>query len=972
MKDHNVDDIDRVYADIDKALRKAFLDRTIESRQAAEPAFLSNDAKKNRKVINALREELYKADSFAISVAFITKEGLQLFKEVFFELQKRGVQGRILTTDYLCFTDPEALKDIRDHLPNIEVRMYKTASSHGEGFHTKGYLIRQGEVYKLIIGSSNMTASALSTNKEWNTKLVSTRKGQFGAEVLEEFESLWNEATPLGEYLSTYENIYGKQKEREKRQEGLPNQEETLRPNHMQIEFCQRLRKMIEDGNRKGLLISATGTGKTYASAFALRELRARRVLFLAHRTPLLGQAIRSYRRIMPLEATFGILTGDKSIVRNLPSVEEYRPGKEYDFLYSTCEMMAKECQRNSFSREAFDYIVIDEVHRAGSPTYRKIIEHFRPKFLLGMTATPERTEDESMIYRMFDHNIIFEIRLQDAIEYELLCPFHYYGITDLVGIDDHSYDPSRFPSLFSDQRVDFILQKSADYGYSGDRLRGLIFTSCKRDGKELEGQLRRRGFRARFLSGEDDSRTREETIRQLEETDGSRPCLDYIITVDIFNEGVDIPEANQIILLRPTVSTIVFVQQLGRGLRKWKGKDYVVILDFIGNYANNYMIPQAFASSGDKEAARMVVASGYLPGVSTIEFDEIARGRIFDSIRKANFDSLKGYRAEYLHLKNKLNRIPSLVDFLQYTDFDPVRIFLNQATSYPAFLRKINEKSFSDAELGYLETLTRALGKGLRLDEGNVMESLLQRKGFSDVEQELSLSSARRTALLHLFQDSYFPGQRGKFPIVDEDGKLTLEFRRLCQEREFRREVDDLLLFSRMRHERKYGRNYRETGFTLFERYSRDDVSQLLDLPKSHSSTLYGYQFLKESRTFPIFVNYLKEPGISDLIRYEDRFDGPQVFSWNSRHGEREDSKNMEALIHHQERGTKVYLFVRKSTKDRGERALHYFLGEMKVRDHHPFVRSGANYVHFTFELMDEVRQDIFDYLRSDIEGSR
>lgn len=969
MDDPKVDDIDRAYAEIDRALRKAFLDRTIESRQATEPAFLSNDPKKNRKVINALREELYRADSFAISVAFITKEGLQLFKEVFFELQRRGVRGRILTTDYLCFTDPEALRDLRDHFPNIEVRMYKTASSHAEGFHTKGYLIRQGEVYKLIIGSSNMTASALSTNKEWNTKLVSTRKGQLGAEVLEEFESLWGEATPLTEYLSTYVRIYEKQKrwEEERSEGGLP-QEEVLQPNHMQVEFCSRLSRMREEGCRKGLLISATGTGKTYASAFALREARAQRVLFLAHRTQLLGQAIRSYQRVMP-KATYGILTGDHSFARSIAGVEEYRPGRTFDFLFSTCEMMAKECEKKSFPGNAFDYVVIDEVHRAGSPTYQKIIDHFQPRFLLGMTATPERTEDESLIYRMFDHNIIFEIRLRDAIEYELLCPFHYYGITDLVGIDDHSYDPSRFNDLFPDERVDYILRKSRDYGYSGDRLRGLIFTSTKRDGKELEGQLRRRGCRVRFLSGEDDSRFREETIRQLEERDSNRPCLDYVITVDIFNEGVDIPEVNQIILLRPTVSTIVFVQQLGRGLRKWKGKDFVVILDFIGNYANNYMIPQAFSSSGDKEAARMVVTTGYLPGVSTIEFDEIARARIFESIRRANFDSLKGYRAEYLHLKNKLNRIPSLVDFLLYTDFDPVRIFLNQASSYPAFLRRIGEREFSDSELGYLETLTRALGKGLRLDEPRYLRALFQGKESSAIEAELSLSPRRGTAIRHLFEDAYFSGQKGQYPIVDESGKRTEAFRGHCTRKEFLREVDDLLLFSSMRHEKRYGKAYRETDFTLFERYSRDDVSQLFDLPKSRSSTLYGYQYLRESGTFPIFVNYVKDDDISDLIRYEDRFLDAKTFSWNSRHGEREGSKNMEALIHHQERGTKVYLFVRKSTKDKGESGLHYFLGEMKVRDHQPFVRNGANYVHFTFDLMDEVRQDILDYLRTDIE---
>lgn len=960
------EDIDLLYKELEEATQKSFIDDGRSAPFSLTTTLLSNDPDKNRKVIQGLLEELRSADAFAISVAFITRSGLQLFKETFQELARRNVRGRILTTDYLCFTEPEALRDIRDHMKNIEVRMYKTFDDRRAGFHTKGYLIRQGRIHKFVIGSSNMTAPALSTSKEWNTKLVTTGKGQFGKAVLEEFESLWQKATPLEDYLSTYESIYGRQKERERKERAVvPAERPALRPNAMQIQFCQNLKKLFDKGATKGLLISSTGTGKTYASAFGLRQLPPGRVLFLAHRKQLLVQALLSYRNVMDEHKTYALLSGEKTAPRGACPATVYENGKHYDFLFSTCEMMGKKEVLNAFQKKEFDYIVIDEVHRAGSMTYKRILDHFQPRFLLGMTATPERSDDETFLYNLFDHNVLFEIRLQDALDYDLLCPFHYYGITDVHEIDDKDYKLGDFNRLLSDDRIDWVLRQSEYYGYSGDRLRGLIFTSTVEDGRLLAQKLCEKGRKALFLSGANSVEERNDAICRLEETDRSKECLDFIVTCDIFNEGVDIPEVNQIILLRPTKSPIIFLQQLGRGLRKWQGKDFLVVLDFIGNYDSNYMIPKAFAPSGDKEEARMVVSTGYLPGCSTIEFDEIARQRIFSSLSHTNFDTLSNFKVEYQHLKNKLNRVPTLVDFLLYSDFDPVRIFREQKSrSYPEFLSRIGAIPAPDpTALSYLAVLTKAIGEGLRREDALFLRDLIRNEG-----EWHGTTVANETSLLSLLRNRFFAGSDGSFPLVKDLGSLDDGFRELLKTPSFRQGVDDVVEFSLLRNERLYSERYRGTGFTLFERYSRDDVSILFDLPKSHASTLYGYQYLKEAKAFPIFVNYVKGKDIAERTRYEDVFEDTRTLSWNSRHGEKEESKNMQALIHHRENGVRVFLFVRKSTKEKGEGKLHYFLGEMKVLNHNPFRRNGHDYVHFTFELMDEVRQDIFDYLKADI----
>lgn len=373
--------------------------------------------------------------------------------------------------------------------------------------------------------------------------------------------------------------------------------------------------------------MTRAGTRKTYASAFAMRELGFRKVLFLVHRNQIAKQAKKSYRKVFGSSVSMGMVTG------------QYQE-MDKDYIFATIQTISKEQTLHAFERTAFDAIIIDEAHHSSANSYKKVMEYFTPKLWLGMTATPDKRDDNlegRNIYEIFNHQIAYEIRLQDAMEEDLLCPFHYFGITDLEVIADEAKGAEEklenFRYLTSDERVANVMKQAEFFSYSGDRVKGLIFCSRIDEAKELSKKFNKRGWRTQVLSGNDSESARADAIERLA-ADAGENILDYIISVDIFSEGVDVPEINQVIMLRPTESPIVFIQQLGRGLRKAENKEYVVVLDFIGNYRNNFMIPIALSGdrSYNKDNIRRYVTEGgrVIPGASTIHFDEISRKRIF------------------------------------------------------------------------------------------------------------------------------------------------------------------------------------------------------------------------------------------------------------------------------------------------------------------------------------------------------
>ena len=961
------------YQNIQSGLSTAFLDKNISSNILYRPQFISNDYKNGRKVLSTIEDELLHCDSFLISVAFITMGGITPLLQTLRTLKDKGIKGKILTTDYLAFSDPKALDKLAT-FSNIELKMYLVPDSKN-GFHTKGYIFQSNEIYKILIGSSNMTNTALTTNREWNTKIVSTKSGEFVSEMLDEFEELWNHPNTysynafIGAYRVHYEE-YKKVKQKEEIK--LPSKQ--LIPNSMQQAFISSLRNIRNSNESKALLISATGTGKTYASAFALQDQNPKKALFLVHREQIAKQALQSYRNVFGDTKTFGLLSGNSK-------------DTNVDYLFATMQTMSKKEVYSSFAPDTFDTIIIDEAHRIGAKSYQEIMEYFKPKFWLGMSASPERTDDFD-VYAAFDHNIAYEIRLQQALEENLLCPFHYFGITDFL-TDGNETDFTDFNYLTSNQRVDYIIKQTNYYDYSGERVKGLMFCSSKKEAAALSERLNLRGYRTLALSGEDSQEKREDAIDRLV-SDTRSDYLQYILTVDIFNEGVDIPEINQVVLLRPTQSPIVFVQQLGRGLRKSQDKEYVVILDFIGNYKNNFMIP--IALSGDrfynKDNIRRYVMEGerIIPGSSTIHFDEISKKQIFASIDKLS--GIKTFIKEsYKNLKYKLNRTPLLMDFLSNHEVDPL-VILKEYKTYYKLLESIDassiEKPLNDKELTVLEYYSSIIANSRRPIEAELLNQIINLYTIEPFDLLNQINSKYNTQFNMNHLNSALSNITGNFiktsaekdkytllnsVILHNDDKLSIsnDFKNILTNTQFKEYIQDLIDVCIEKNKSLRNKKKDTFGFIMYEKYSRRDVCQLLNHIKDDASTMYGMKQLNKNTC--IFVTYHKADGINGAEyldgkpNYSDSFMDSQTFMWNSKIGNGPESKYMKEFTS----GETKRLFVKKSD---GEGTDFYYMGTFEIDNIKGTTKKNNKGVlqpicDVTLKMNESIREDIFDYLQ-------
>lgn len=977
----------------------AYINGSAASNSLYRPQFVSNNHKEGKKVLSSVEDELLKCDRFQISVAFITMSGITPLLQTLKELENKNIPGEILTTNYLNFSEPGALKKLND-LSNITLKMYDVEAAD-EGFHTKGYIFRKDEIYRIIIGSSNITSAALTSNREWNTKLISTEQGEMAKEIVAEFKELWNSPYALS-FDTFYENykeryqIIKHQREAAKLDEITSIEKYTLQPNSMQVGFITNLKKILAAGEKRALLISATGTGKTYASAFAMRELGFRRVLFLVHRGQLARQTRKSYEKVFANTVSMGLVGA---------GYHEY----EADYVFATVQTLNRDEHLLQYAKDAFDCIVLDEAHHVPADTYRKIMDHFTPKLWLGMTATPDKRDDNvegRNVYEIFNYQIAYEIRLQQAMEENLLCPFHYFGITDLSMIGDEEAARD-FNMLTSDERVRHIVNQADYYGYSGDKVKGLIFCSNIKETEELSAKFNQiinpatgKNFRTVALNGSASEQERQDAFERLamneDESSEDRQPLDYIFSVEILNEGVDIVEVNQVIMLRPTQSPIVFIQQLGRGLRKASGKEYVVILDFIGNYNNNFMIP--IALSGDrtynKDNIRRYVMEGgrVIPGASTVHFDEISRKRIFASVDNANFSDIKLIKENYNNLKNKLGRIPALRDFDDYGEMDVIRIFDNNSLgSYYKFLVKYEKEytiRLSEDEEKVIEFVSKKLASGKRIQELQLLKRILvYMRGiskiglFAGLENDLKsygkvMSKDQQENIIHVMTNE-FPAGSGKKTYAqcvfiekdDSDYKPAKSFAEMLANNDFYNILKELVDFGISRYKRDYSKTYGQTDLVLYQKYTYEDVCSLLNWEQNEVPlNIGGYKFDKKTKTFPVFINYDKAENISDTTRYEDHFvpgfrDRLIAISKSGRSMQSEDVQN---FLKAKERGIQVELFVRKNKDDKISKEF-YYLGHMTASGNakeFTMANTEKTAVEIEWILDVPVREDIYEYI--------
>ena len=636
-------------------------------------------------------------------------------------------------------------------------------------------------------------------------------------------------------------------------------------------------------------------------------------------------------------------------------------------------------------------------------------MDHFTPKLWLGMTATPDKRDDNvegRNVYEIFNYQIAYEIRLQQAMEENLLCPFHYFGITDLsmIGDDEAARD---FNMLTSDERVRHIVNQADYYGYSGDKVKGLIFCSNIKETEELSAKFNQiinpatgKNFRTVALNGSASEQERQDAFERLamneDESSEDRQPLDYIFSVEILNEGVDIVEVNQVIMLRPTQSPIVFIQQLGRGLRKASGKEYVVILDFIGNYNNNFMIP--IALSGDrtynKDNIRRYVMEGgrVIPGASTVHFDEISRKRIFASVDNANFSDIKLIKENYNNLKNKLGRIPALRDFDDYGEMDVIRIFDNNSLgSYYKFLVKYEKEytiRLSEDEEKVIEFVSKKLASGKRIQELQLLKRILvYTRGiskiglFAGLENDLKsygkvMSKDQQENIIHVMTNE-FPAGSGKKTYAqcvfiekdDSDYKPAKSFAEMLANNDFYNILKELVDFGISRYKRDYSKTYGQTDLVLYQKYTYEDVCRLLNWEQNEVPlNIGGYKFDKKTKTFPVFINYDKAENISDTTRYEDHFvpgfrDRLIAISKSGRSMQSEDVQN---FLKAKERGIQVELFVRKNKDDKISKEF-YYLGHMTASGNakeFTMANTEKTAVEIEWILDVPVREDIYEYI--------
>ena len=826
--------------------------------------------------LDKIKDNLRHCTSFDFSVSFIKKAGLVLLYKDIEAAVERGCKGRIITSTYQNFTDIESLKSfyaLMSRCSNFECHLdYENFHDSGYatlGYHSKGYLFQYDDHREMVIGSSNITRYALLKNIEWDVSVSDNYEAGVFDEAETEFEEKWDATEVLSsELINKYATKLHFAIERWDMDYDLSVAK--IKPNYMQKKALKELNRYRAVGVNRALTIASAGSGKTYLAAFDALNFNPKRLLYIVHEGSILRKSLETFQEVFGKNVTYGIYSGTSK-------------ESDADFVFATNITMCNTLEL--FSKSEFDYIIIDECHHATAETYKKIIGYFEPEFLLGLTATPERLDNQD-VFEMFDHNVPYELRLRDAIANDLVVPFKYYGIRDqLVDYGLSGNEERRMiAQMAKEDHCDFIANQIEKYRPQG-KLKCLAFCRNVTHARMMCEALGER-YRTAYLTGRNDI---GERVRAYNDLQNDTHELEILFTVDILNEGVDIPGVNMVLFLRPTESTTIFIQQLGRGLRKYMNKEYVTVLDFIGNsYKRSVQIAFALGSLSEnfvmeKRLMASLVKDNFMAlgltdyGVE-IHIDDLSKEEILEYIDKENFNAVKYLKQDYFNFKKYIGAefYPRHVDYINNDCAPDLIRFMSIKTqgkknySYYNFLRGIGEENlplFTNTQVDVANYMSGLLPL-VRLHEYHIIKCLLDgARSYDEVNVYLAekIPEYQRKELDHAL--TYLK-------VVKRDGNM-LSFSVTIDD-QFREYIEDLIEYGLTRYLIDNGN---ETGFKLWQNYRMDQVQ--LKLLKNPSNNQVGTYYYDDYVV--IFASLKKDLEDADKLNYKDKFLQADLFQWES-----------------------------------------------------------------------------------------
>lgn len=866
--------------------------------------------------LEKIRECLRHCTAFNFSVSFIKKAGLVLLLKDIEAAVERGAVGRIITSTYQNFTDIESLKAffaLQSRCDNFSCHLdhecFHDSGYMTVGYHSKGYLFEYNDHCEVIIGSSNITRYALLKNIEWDISVSEEKSSTVYSEALKEFNEKWEETHPLNiEIINLYANKLNFAIERWDMDYDINTA--AIKPNFMQRKALKELNRYRAVGTSRALVVAAAGSGKTYLAAFDALNFSPKRLLYIVHEGSILRKSLETFQDVFGNSVSYGIFSGESKEM-------------DADFVFSTNITMSKSLEL--YPKDYFDYIIVDECHHATAETYHKIISYFQPEFLLGLTATPERLDNKD-VFDLFDKNVPYELRLRDAIINDLVVPFKYYGIRDVLinyGLSK-SEERKMVAQLATAEHCDFITREIEKHRPEG-KLKAIAFCRNVTHARMMCEAMGER-YKTAYLTGKNDIGERIRAYNDLQSDDRE---LEILFTVDILNEGVDIPGVNMVMFLRPTESSTIFIQQLGRGLRKYDNKQYVTVLDFIGNsykrsvqiafalssLAENFVLEKRLMAALVQDDFKAIGLSDY--GVE-IHIDDLSKEEIVNYIEKENFNSLGYLKQDYFNFRKYIGAeaYPRHMDYLNNDCAPDLLRFLNvkignkKCVSYYNFLHGIlsdgdDEVSlvpvFTDRQIAFINYLSAMLPL-VRQHEYEIFNCVVHGvTDMTEIEAHLSKSISGYSheqfehALKYIKSNGFleFDGERCRLLDVKLDDQL-IDY------------IEDLLTYGLTRYVAEYGE---ENGFKLWHSYRMDQVQ--LKLLKNPGHIFVGTYYYDD--TVVIFASLKKDASVAERLNYKDKFIAEDVFQWESMANI--SASDLNKLTNSRE----VLLFIRKVSDENG-----------------------------------------------------